>query len=527
MKNNVTNTMMDGVFLLILTAIILLVNVVVSQLPPLRVDLTESGMYSLTDASKNVVGRLEDRIKVEAYFTDNLPAPYNQHAAYVRDLLEEYQTYSKGNLVFEFIDPGKEETARQEMMMKGIPPVQIQELKNDEFGIKQAYMGIVLTYGTKKETVPVVQNTDKLEYDITSLIKKISTQELKSIAFSSGHGEPKLDEKMKRVKQELERNYKVISFDFTEKKDIPADVVTMLVIGPTESWTDEDKFKLDQFLMRGGTVGFFIDNVTVDLQQLQAKDVDTGLGDMLTHYGITVEKNLIADPQCKRITVASQQGMFRMQHIVNFPFFPAINDLDRSHVLTGDIQELSFPFMSSLTVKQSNDKVQYSVLAKTTDQSWQEKGTYDINPMEPKTPPENPTRGPFNALAVATGRFDSFYADKADQGGVDYIQDPANVLKQSAPTRIMVIGDASMPQDEFFDPANVIFFVNAMDWLAQDGDLISIRTRGLTDRPLEKMEAGTKNLMRYMNLFGVPILLILFGIGRWQLRKMRYRNFKL
>jgi len=238
MKRKYTTTLMTGMYLVVVTLILICVNVIVAQLPPMRLDLTSNRQYSLSDASKNVLKHLEDRVKVRAYFTKDLPAPNNQSAAYLRDLLEEYATYAGGNHDFDFIDPGAEEAKKRELMRQGIMPVQIQEIKNDQIGIKQAYMGIAVSYGTKREVIPLVRQTENLEFELTSMIKRLSSQQLKTVAFSAGHGEPAPDEKMRRVKGELEKNYRVTTHDFTSVKEITEEVSTLIVVGPTEKWSD-------------------------------------------------------------------------------------------------------------------------------------------------------------------------------------------------------------------------------------------------------------------------------------------------
>ena len=147
--------------------------------------------------------------------------------------------------------------------------------------------------------------------------------------------------------------------------------------------------------------------------------------------------------------------------------------------------------------------------------------------MERKVRPSDAVSGPFNGAAVASGHFTSFFANKSNEGGADYIKDPSKVLKESPETRIMVVGSGFMPLDEIGDQEDHIFFVNAVDWLVQDPEMINIRNRGLSDRPIADLSPTTRNVMRYTNVIGVPLLFILFGIARWQWRKARLRNFKL
>jgi len=527
-KQKYTGSFITLMFLIVLTAALILVNFIAAELPPLRLDLTSGAQYSLSDATRKIIGSLADRVKVDVYFTRDLPSPYNRHAAYVRDLLEEYSTYARGNLAYEFIDPGTDEAKKREVVMKGIPAVQIQEIKNDQIGIKQVFMGIVVTYGTKQEAIPLVRRTEDLEYALTGSIKKLTAPGLKTVAFAKGHGEPAIDEKMRRLKGELEKNYRVVTQDFNSTKDIPADVTTLVVVAPSQKWSDEDIFHLDQFIMRGGTAAFLLSSVQVDIHQFTgAEDVDNGLHDVLASYGITPEKNLVVDPNCGMINVETQQGSYRIRNIISYPYIPLITDLNRDHVLTKDIGKITFPFLSSLTLASNRPGLNYTALARTSNKSWQESGTYNLNPMERKTRPQNVVDGPFNAAAIASGKFPGFFAKETGEGRPDFIKDPAKVLKESPETRILVVGTGYFGQDEFADEGGMIFLINAIDWLAQDSDMITIRSRGLSERPISDLQPLTKQCLRYANMLGVPLLFVIFGIVRWQLRKAKLRNFKL
>ena len=89
------------------------------------------------------------------------------------------------------------------------------------------------------------------------------------------------------------------------------------------------------------------------------------------------------------------------------------------------------------------------------------------------------------------------------------------------------MGSGFLPLDQLGDQEDYIFFVNAVDWLVQDPEMINIRNRGLSDRPIADLSPTAKSVMRYTNVIGVPLVFILFGIARWQWRKARLRNFKL
>jgi ABC-type uncharacterized transport system involved in gliding motility auxiliary subunit len=216
-----------------------------------------------------------------------------------------------------------------------------------------------------------------------------------------------------------------------------------------------------------------------------------------------------------------------VRNVINYPYFPSLTDLNRKQMLTKDIGSVSLPFMSSLTIIQNKAAVTSTVLARTSGKSWEEKGPYSVSPMERKVRPPEAASGPFDGVVMATGRFSSFFANKSGDGDAEYLKDPSKVLKESPETRILVAGSGFMPLDQVGDQEDHIFFVNAVDWLVQDPEMINIRNRGLSDRPIADLSPTARNVMRYINVIGVPLVFVLFGIARWQWRKTRLRNFRL
>ena len=140
---------------LLVFGILILVNFISVRIFS-RLDLTKAGVYTLSDASKNLVRNLDDRVTVKAYFTEELPSPYNNNRRQVLDILNEYKAYAKGNLHFEFINPEGEKNER-EAQQAGIPPVEVQVVKEDKFEVKRAFLGLVLMYEDKKEILSAVQ----------------------------------------------------------------------------------------------------------------------------------------------------------------------------------------------------------------------------------------------------------------------------------------------------------------------------------------------------------------------------------
>ena len=165
---------------LLVVGVTILVNIVALRFFQ-RLDLTHDKIFTLSDASRNLVKSLDDKFLVKAYFTSDLPPEYANNRRYLKDQLDEYRAYAGGNFQYEFIDPSKKEEVEQEAQRYGVPPVQVQVLKQDKLQVEKAYMGLVFLYGDKQERLPVIQSTANLEYEISSAVKKLTSKELKKI----------------------------------------------------------------------------------------------------------------------------------------------------------------------------------------------------------------------------------------------------------------------------------------------------------------------------------------------------------
>lgn len=157
-------------FVLFVIALVL-ANLVASH-AFLRCDLTGPKSYSLSPASVQVVKTLEEPLSIKVFFSPNLPAPYNSVDQYVHDILVEYKGKANKNFSYEFFDMNKEENAKLAGEYN-LQQIQIQELKNNEVGFKQAWMGIVITYADRIEKLDGLTTSDGLEYKITTTISKM------------------------------------------------------------------------------------------------------------------------------------------------------------------------------------------------------------------------------------------------------------------------------------------------------------------------------------------------------------------
>lgn len=514
---------------LLVVAIVVLTNVVSLNVFG-RADLTDGRIYSLSAASKRIVGGLEDEFLVKAYFSKNLPSPYNANAKYVQDQLAEYKAYGKGRFRYEFVDPGDDKELEREAQQNQIPPVQVQVVEQDQFQAKVAYMGLVFLYQDRQERIPVVDNPAGLEYEITTTIKKLTsgTEELPAIGVLAGHQEPGLAE-LATVQQVFAKLYRLQEVNLAGGNRVdPAEVKALLIASPRAAFSDWERYAIDQYIMKGGKVAFLVDKVNADLQTQRAMPARLNLDDWFAVYGFRVNDDLVGDLQNPgMLTITQQEGFFRVMSQVPYPLIPSFRDFDRTNVMVKDLERVSLYYASTIDTSLAAGKgLTAEGLILSSPKSNVQQGNYNISPTQQWNPDEF-DRGQQVVAAVISGTFTSAFKDKpipAPSDTAAAVPAPRDsMLVQSPVSRILVMGDGEFFVDQkgAGDRDNLLFFQNMVDWLVQDEDLITIRSREVTDRPIKPISEPAKRLVKYANMFGTPILVVLVGIAVWQLRRRR------
>lgn len=474
-----------------------------------RLDLTSQQVFTLSAASRTLVGSLDDRVMVRAYFTEDLPAPHNEKRRAVLDILNEYKAYGKGNFQFEFINPEGEEGER-EAQEQGVFPIRAQVIQNDKMEAMRGYLGLVLQYEDRKEVLPVVQNLANLEYDISSALKRLINITKKKIGYATGHQEPGPD-RWSQAAEVLRKQYELVAVDLTTDDPIPSDVEVLLLVAPTTRLSDSAKAKLDAHLMRGGRLGLFLNAMNANLQARYAQPTDAVMDDLLGTYGLQVNSDLVRDAQCANISVRQQQGGFVFSSQVPFPYLPMASSFNEENVISKDLASVVFFFASSVdTAGVAERGLSAEILVRSSSRSGRQSGFAMIDPFQEYTEADFP-ESDIPLAVLVEGSFPSFTAMPGTQ-------------TVSLPTRIVTVGDGDFMSDEYLgNPGNLTFFANIIDYLADDAGLITIRSKNLDTPPLDPVSDGMKPVVKYVNLVLPPVLVIIYGLVRWRRRLARKR----
>jgi ABC-2 type transport system permease protein len=520
---------------LLFLGILVLVNILVAR-NFFRVDLTENKEYTVSDSTKKILSRMDDIVNVKVYFSKDLPSYLNTLPNEVRDMLEEFRAYAHGNLVVDFEDPAKDPDLENRVRRLGIPQIQLDVIQADSRSIQNAYLGVATLYEDRHEVIPVVYSTENLEYELASSIVKVLEKERKVVGYLTGHEEPKLEDVYQPVKETIEKQYVLRPVDLQGgRAPIPDDVKALIMAG-TISPSDREKYLIDQYLMRGGRLLVMEDAIQLVGGQLQARPIRSGLENLLPFYGARVEENLVLDRSCA--TAGFTSGFYRF--MIPYPYWPSIKKgrFSTENPVVSKLELLVTPWASSISESELKPPgVQFTKLAWTSNQAWEAVGAYNLAPQQqwPQEPDKFKT---FTMAAALTGKFKSYFADKevppspADStGAAPHTEIPK--LTESPATQIIVIGTSQLFTANFVGQfqANLTFLMNALDWMVLGDDLIAIRSRSVTERPLKpellKEDAEKKrNAIKFAGTFGMPILLTLYGVTLWAGRRRQKKAFE-
>ena len=643
---------------------LLLLNIV-SYNSFFRLDLTEPKSYSLSKPSKQVVKNLQEPLTIRVFFDKNLPTPYNSVAQYVEDLLAEYDGVANKNFSVINMDLSKEESLEMASDY-GLSQIQIQEIKNNEVGFKQVYMGLVLSYGDSIETLDSITSTEGFEYKLTTKISKmISTADtlanlkqdekinvtlyfspvlknmgisgcaeleeivettfkevnkqnkdrldykvvnpsesetiefvqkygiqaiqyksenqqkvaalglvveynddfrvipvqierslfgyvvsgletigesineslqslmsnVQSIGYVTGHGELSLQDERQALNfnKMVSAHYQIEELNLVEN-DIPMNMSCIVINGPKADFAEEELYKIDQFIMRGGNVMFFVDSLVEQggspYQAAEYVPNELNIDKLLNKYGVKRNYDYVMDTNCYS-TSSPEYGK------VNLYWAPIMqkDSLAKKSVITQNLGYLIFLQNGSLDISgaENNSNLKSTVLVKSSPESWAQSERIMLNPIF-MTPPEASNFAPQNLAVMIEGKFDSAYTEKpefetSDESaeatenqtkGENQLTTENHLASAKLPGKIFVTGSSYVTTYQILDGQDTspisMFFLNVIDYLNGNEEVCTMRTKGLGINVLTIKSPALATIAKYFNQFGLVILVAVAGL---------------
>ncbi|HWR52991.1 MAG TPA: DUF4350 domain-containing protein [Bryobacteraceae bacterium] len=376
-----------------------------------------------------------------------------------RDLLDRYDTLSTKFHV-EYVDPVKKPTVARAAGVRSLGTIYVQS-------------------GLKREEAKTVS-----EEEITgALIRSLKTGE-RNVCFVTGSGEKTLADDgpngFSRMKELLEKNnYKTREISLLEKPEVPKDCTILVVGGPTRDYVEQAANAIRTYVENGGRVLFMVDPPLGFGKQEAAEN--PALVKLLADWGVTLHRDLALDTS----GVGQLFGLGpEVPLVATYESHPIVREMKGSATI--------FPLVRTMEVK-SIDKATVETLFSTSENSY---ATASLGSSEIRIDPKKDKKGPLPLAAAGT-------------------------VKGHAQGRFVVVGGSGWATNNFLPArtvANSDLFLNVMNWLSSDEDLIAIRPKDPEDRKLSLTRAQMSRVL-YASLFGLPLLVLASGLFVWWRRR--------
>lgn len=544
-------------FQLGITLLLVIVVGILAEMKFFRIDLTSEKRYTIAQSSKQLMRGLDDVVYVKIYLDGDLPAEFVNFRKSIRELMDDLRAYGGEKLQYEFINlyDESDESIRNSMIgdlyNRGLNVTNIQ-VSDDEGGssTRIIFPGAMIGYGGHEMPVNLLKNNPSLsheqnlnnsiqtlEYEFARAIHGLAMEEIPAIAFIEGHGE--LDSlQTHSLMNELKNFFQVDRGIINGHLEALLDYRALVIARPERTFSEADKFAIDQYIMQGGKVLFFLDPVHPFADSLSGGTTvalanPVGLEDLLFKYGVRINYNLVSDMQCNYVPVntapAGQETKFTMMPWVYYPLLAGPG----SHPVTRGLNYVSSQFASSMdTLIDERGTVKKSVLLATSEASRVRDVPLYISMEEVMRQPDPAlySQAHLPVGVLLEGRFESFFKNYPVPEGVT----PASwkVLPESEPTSIFVLTDGDIPANEVeyeqgayraqplgYDRytrqtfGNRDFIMNVVNFMCDDTGIMELRSRELKLRLLNSEISTRKGELLKWKLLNtlLPLLLLLMA----------------
>ena len=532
-----------------------------------RVDLTNEKRFTISSPVKKLLGNLDDVVQVDVFLKGEFPSGFKKLAITADELLQEFREFSHSNIRYRFLSPDEKEdggdrTFADTLLALGVQPINVKvQLKTGEqtqyifpaalVHYKDRVVAVSLYPGTKMLITPEELNSAEalMEYRFANAIQQLSQQNKPMVAYSYGNGEPTGATTYDLVESILKKNYNLFTLDLKKEPVVPDTFKLLMIVKPTIAFTEEEKIKIDQYVMHGGKVIWFLDRLNAEMDSLQMKnqviayDRNLNLEDLLFRYGVRINPDLLMDLQCDFLPFdVNGNKQFEFLHWNYFPLFESRSN----HVINKNLGLVAGRFVNSIdTVK--TEAVQKIILLNSSANARTIATPALISGEENRNAPEDEKFRKKNVITgvLLEGKFRSLYANRLPVNMMDSLNRYGTPFQTASITnnKMIVVSDGdivlngsskgqplpmgvnayTMGTQHQYQFANRDFLQNCLDYLINNSGLTEAKSKDYTLRLLDpKLIRDERTRWQIINIILPVLLVIIFGFIYQYMRKRRY-----
>jgi gliding-associated putative ABC transporter substrate-binding component GldG len=534
-----------------------------------RADLTKEKRYSLSEPTKTLLRNLDGTIVVEVYLTGDLSAGFKKLSIATEELLSEFKEYGKTNIQYRFVRPGAglNDTMRyrvyDSLAQLGIKPFnnQVTSKAGEEVTERWIFPAAMVTYNDSLQ-LPLDLMTGKsgldeestlnhsealLEFKFADAINKLTRKQVPVVAYAAGNGQP-LNPTVRDLFDVMRTNYRFGVIDLNLGV-LDADTIgALMIVKPSLPFTEIQKLKIDQFVMQGGNVIWFVDKLYAEIDSLLraqadfvAFDKNLEIDDLLFKYGVRINNDLLQDlKSAKQPLVVGQAGGQPQIQRLPFPYYPLVNS-PSAHPITKNLDDVLTFFPSSIdTVKSPGIRKTILLSSDTNSRTISSPALVSLQSVKVEEDLRAFNKSYVPVAVLLEGKFTSLYVNRFSPAMADSLA--LSSSKPFAPTGVkeskqIVVSDADIvtnvvtqsqgplpmgeQQYENYQFANRDFLLNAIDYLVSSGGILQTRSKDVTLRLLDKEKILTQKTMWQLINIGLPVLLVLLFGWLYQLKRKK------
>lgn len=545
--------------LLVLFIVLIAINVLGNRFYK-RFDLTQDHRYTLSKAALQTLDHIDSPLIIDVFLEGEFPSEFRRLKNETQQLLEEFELYNDF-VTINFINPIEDDASRdnniQMLSERGLQPFQISIKESGKSSQEIIFPWALASYHDQTVKIPLLKNKigateqdmvtnsiQHLEYAFAEGFKKLTSEKNKKIAILKGNGQLN-DVYIADFLKTIREHYNIAPFTLDSVTKNPQQVLGQLqdfdlIISakPSQAFSEEEKFVLDQYTMNGGKSLWLTEAIIMDKDSLLNESgraisimKDLNLNDFFFKYGIRINPVIVSDMYSAPITLAIGEGSNAQFQPIQWQYSPLAAS-NPNHPITSNLNLIKFDFTSQMdTLK---NEVEKTVLLRSSQLSKLEgvpmEISLDIVTQEPN--PEVFNKEPQTLAVLLEGEFTSVYNNRIKPFKL------SEEKNKSIPTKMIVIADGDVikndvirnqPQELGFDRwtgqsfGNKEFLENAVNYLLDDDGLINIRAKEVSIAFLDSEKVSSqKTKWQFITIIFPLLLLGLFGVGFNYVRKRRY-----
>jgi ABC-2 type transport system permease protein len=552
----------------IVACILLLLNIIGSQLHT-QLDLSEEKRFTLTKATKTTLKNLQEPVTIKIFLSGkNLPGSFQKLQASTAEMLQNFKEVSGNKVQFAFENPIADKSIKDQEEIKkaytarGMQPInlKVQQDANDGLNEQIIFPYALINANGREYPVDLLENglnqspAEKLnksemllEYKLISGIKNIFLVSAPEIAYIIGHGEIIGNTTLDAL-YTLGNKYKLDTVDLS-KTDISQTYKVAIIAKPTIPFDEAALFKIDQFVMGGGRILWYLESTDVSMDTLakepnyMAMPNNLNLDNLLFHYGVRVNNNLIEDMACNPIPIKVGEGSNEDMALLDWVYFPVITPSSK-HPIVKNLDPLMATFASSIDT--IANKINTKTILFTTSaysRMMSTPASVSLNNLRYKPKLELFTKKYVPMAVLIEGGFKSIYQNRIDPAFVKSYDSLSRKFRTQTenPNKMIVVSDGDMIKNDFSEKRgpmpmgfykfnntmydNKTFLLNAVEYLIDDSGLLESRGREIKLRLLDAKKIKKYRLQWQILNILLPIgLVIIFGIAFLFFRKRKYEK---